>query len=496
MTIYIKKSYSSYKFVILVILIILILCALLYYKILYDKNNKVLNDSFSNYSDYSKKYIIGDCKSGWVKDYKLKYPNDIQTPDEICMSNAYVSNPKLLCGICGSNENNPLFTISSPNNPDKRYFGCSRNTNNSLSINWGDQGTPINKLLSDRLTCNTFNVNVDSSMYIYIASNDKCSILLNDNVVANHSGIDLGEYLIEDVKYGDELSIECTSEQGPSGLCFSYIWNKQIFILENNGYQNCANTIYYTSEGRIKWDDMWKNRSNGLLPWMKNWIKGDDMPKSSLNISTYIGSTKQDSFMNNDCVIFGSITFNKNQNHKYISDRYEKCSVFLLTYMNSKAGNTNLLYETNYKKNIDNYYYEYKLKNVNEGDNFVLVGFYKDEKNVMSILNYSICYIWCGRIFVTQQNNELDSIVEKISLKNVYDNADTAYDLVEKDIKNNDILYFQKKLLNPVLSDIPPSYIFSVNNGVISDNSKIEAKNTLDQLKVFVKKVEDLYNSS
>lgn len=47
----IKKSVGSYKFIILVIIIIIILIALIYYKILDNKNHE---DSFIDYSKYSK----------------------------------------------------------------------------------------------------------------------------------------------------------------------------------------------------------------------------------------------------------------------------------------------------------------------------------------------------------------------------------------------------------------------------------------------------------
>lgn len=484
---YINETYDSYKFIILVIILILSLCALFYYKTLSDKKSNDLilgTDLFGNYSEYSKKYILEDCQNGWGKEYKLKYPNDKRTLEEICMNNAYLSNPKLLCGICGDTDNNPLFTVSSPSDPNKKYFGCARNSDNSISINWGDQGTPINKLLSDRLTCDVFNVNAKSGMYIYIATDDTCSILLNDKVVANHNGINIGEYFIDNVNVGDTLSIKCKSAEGTCGLCFCYIWNKQIYILENNGYQNCANTIYYTTEGLLKWDNIWKDTSVGLLPWMKNWMRSNDGSNSTLNVTTYVGSNKESAYMNNDCVIIGSITFRRDQDHSLISQTLLQNSIFLLSSMGINSGNKTLLFDTNYKKNIDNRYFEYRVENVNDGDNFVLAGLYKDENKNISTLNYSLCYIWCGRIFVLPRGDNFDNITGKITLKDIYSNTDTTYSLVNKEADDQNILYFQKKLLNPTKTDILPAYIFSVNNSSITDENKSSAKGILAQLKI------------
>jgi len=441
----IQKSVGSYKFIILVIIIIIILFTLIYYKVLDNKNN---SDSFIDYSEYSKKYILEDCVNGYGKEYKEKNSNDTRTVQDICMNNAYLSDPKLLCGICGT-DGNPLFSMESKIISGKRYYGCKQNTDNAISLNWGDEGTPINKYLSDRLTCDALNNNALSGMYIYIACDGVCNILVNNKVVQTHNGINLGSYYIDNLGYGDKLSIECKQSGVSSaqtsnlqcGLCISYIWNKQIYILENNGYQNCANTIYYTLEGSLKWDNIWEKKSVGLLPWMKNWIRGRDGLNATLSIETFIGSTKNSGLMNNDCVIFGSATYDGD--NSYISQ--DSPSSYSFLFNNGLNSGSKILYvNSNYKKKLENKYYEYKIQNVIEGDIFSIGGAYYDMQQ-LKYLDYTTSYIWCGKIFSTPQDDNFNKITEQISLKYLINNTDAKYNLINRNVQNNNFLYYEKK---------------------------------------------------
>ena len=491
----IKKSEGSYKLIILIIILVIIVGGLIYYK-----NGK---DYFTNYSDYSKKYILQNCINGWGKEYKKNNPNDTRSIDNICMSNAYLSDPKLLCGICGT-EDNPLFSMTSTTDPNKKYYGCGANTNNSISLNWGEQGTVINKLLSDRMTCDTFNINVTSGMYIYVCADRSCDILLNDKIIQTHNGINVGEYFIDNVSYGDKLTLVCksfnknlfesfeTNEENllqtignsssqtignsssqtidqtvkqNTGLCFSYIWNKQIFILENNGYQNCANTIYYTTQGKIKWDNIWSKRSFGLLPWMKNWIRTFDGSNAILSVDTFVGSSKNVELMNNDCVIFGSLTHGNSSS--YISqDRPE--SIAMLWHNSSNKGSEVLLFDSNYKKNLENKYYEYKIENLKEGDIFLSAGIASLSKDVIKPLDLTISYIWCGRIFSTPQDDNFNRITEPISLqylsgKVLNNDGNFKSTLISRNKTNNQFLYYTKLKLRPEDTALP-YYYFTINN--------------------------------
>lgn len=477
----IKKSVGSYKFIILVIIIIIILIALIYYKILDNKNHE---DSFIDYSKYSKKYILEDCVNGYGKEYKENNANDTRTVEDICMSNAYLSDPKLLCGICGT-ENNPLFSMESKINIGKRYYGCKKDTNNAISLNWGDQGTPINKYLSDRLTCDALNNSARSGMYIYIASDGMCNILVNDKVVQTHNSINLGGYYIDNLGYGDKLSIQCkqTGQSNESssqisnpkcGLCISYIWNKQIYILENNGYQNCANTIYYTLDGSVKWDNIWEKKSIGLLPWMKNWIRGRDGLNATLSIETFIGSTKNDGLMNNDCVIFGSATYAGD--NSYVSQ--DNPTSYSLLFNNGLNSGSKMLYvNSNYKKKLENKYYEFKIKNVVDGDIFALTGIYNANPNDwkdIKILDFTISYLWCGKIYCTPQDDNFNKITEQIILKTTSTNTDIKYNLINRDAKNNNFLYYVNMKLNPISMDGGLIY-YTINNSSINDAKRTES---------------------
>jgi hypothetical protein len=501
----IKKSEGSYKLIILIVILIIIVGGLIYYKTF--SNNKTAKDSFVNYSEYSKKYILQDCMDGWGKEYVTNNSGDTRSLHDICMNNTYLSDPKLLCGICGT-DNNPLFSMTSSSDPNKKYYGCAPNSQNSISINWGDSGTAINKLLSDRMTCDTFNNGAKSGMYIYVCSDSTCNILLNGSVVHTHKGINIGEYFIDNVSYSDTLTLVCKGqsiienfEQGfgqnliknivdksssnssknieknseqHTGLCFSYIWNKQIFILENNGYQNCANTIYYTTEGKIKWDNIWTKQSVGLLPWMKNWIRSTDGSNSTVSINTFVGSTKNVELMNNDCVIFGSVTYAGD--NSFISQT-QVTSASGLESRTVNSGNKELFSNSNYKKKLENKYYEYKIDNVIEGDSFVLNGIYRNSDNFAdnnaNKLNYTTCYLWCGRIFCFPRGDNFDKIVNIISLKSTwYGFVDTEYNLIDRDPNDKNILFFQKKLLTPT-DNYGYKLIFTINNTPI-DLEKIK----------------------
>jgi len=58
----------------------------------------------------------------------------------------------------------------------------------------------------------------------------------------------------------------------------SYIWNKSLYTLPNNGMEGIANIINYQATGAIGWSNAWVSAIPQLLPWMKNYIRFKDAP--------------------------------------------------------------------------------------------------------------------------------------------------------------------------------------------------------------------------
>jgi hypothetical protein len=118
----------------------------------------------------------------------------------------------------------------------------------------------------------------------------------------------MGMYYIDNVKYGDTLNLSFQNICGLGGFNVSYIWNKQLFIMDHNGYENVANIINYKVTGNAGWSTAWHTVivNDVLPPWMYNWILltacnncacnntatmsfkvGDTINKSSLNGDLY-----------------------------------------------------------------------------------------------------------------------------------------------------------------------------------------------------------------
>jgi len=314
-----------YIYLIIVILIIIILFIINYYL-----NYNI--ESFRGNSVYSKKYILDNC------DYKWSKINNVS--NKLCNSEAWVTDPRYLCGICG-NDNIPLISVPPPvNSSNPTFFGCNNGQPNDLGINWNNstnqQLNTCDSFLSDIFTCNKMNKGSTADMYLFIQSNSTPNIINSGNYSGTPVNISFAGqsyyycYYYQNVAYNTLFTINST------GFCLSYMWNRQLFILDNNGYQKYANIIKYN----LNTQHLWGNSSNGypsqgMLPWMTNWMIIDinmNNPASSITIDFNIGHTKDVGRINNDLVAwvgatnFGEFFINGQSiygNSNYISTNYD-----------------------------------------------------------------------------------------------------------------------------------------------------------------------------
>ena len=353
--------------IILIILIIIIIIVIIIKTYGLNNNN---NESFSLINQYSNKYIMNDCINNWAK------ISNASDPEQYCSTSAWVSNPKYLCGICdGSDGSNvkPLYSFH-PNNDIKqpKLFGCSGSlwtppANNTVS--------KVNSYLGNLQTCNTQNINATSNMYLYVCADDNCTVSLNNkNIITQTGWNQLGVYLIQNVKFGDVISINAINTCGNGGMCLSYIWNGQLYILDNNGFENSSNIINYTLSINKTWLNLWSTSNViGLLPWMNNWLGlenvstcGQGTTNATLNFK--VGDTQKVDLLTNDLTIFLGI------------DDYG--TVFL---------NNNKVYD---KTQSWSQVATFVVPNVNEND--VLTFNCVNSNNTGGI---GLTYLWCGMLY-------------------------------------------------------------------------------------------------
>jgi hypothetical protein len=290
-----------YIYLAIVILIIIILFIINYYL-----NHNI--ESFRGNSVYSKKYILDNCGYNWSK------MNGV--PNQLCNSDAWVTDPRYLCSICGD-ANIPLISVPPPaNSTNPTFFGCNNGQPNDLGINWNNstsqQLTPCDPFISDIFTCNKMNKASTADMYLFIQSNSTPNIINSGNYSGTPVNVGFAGqsyyycYYYQNVSYNTLFTINST------GFCLSYMWNKQLFILDNNGYQAYANIIKYN----LNTQHIWGTASNGypaqgMLPWMTNWMIIDvnmNNPASSITIDFNIGHTKDVGQINNDLVAWVGAT--------------------------------------------------------------------------------------------------------------------------------------------------------------------------------------------
>jgi hypothetical protein len=389
-------------------------------------------ENFVNSSNYGKKYIIDDC----VNTGFGRYGNTDQQKQDICKTQAFVTNPKFLCGICGD-ENNPLYATG---NGKDRMYACSSYASNSYGLSWlwSNYWYPkVNNFLADIQTCNTVNKGSTSNMYLYVCCDDECTIQINGKNLSQTGWNKIGIYLIENVKYNDLLTINATNLGGPGGMCISYIWNNQLFILENNGFENSANIIDFQTTNTIGWSNIWAN-SNAmptLLPWMKNWINMKAGNSSYATFTCNIGNTKNIGRLTNDLTVFLGI---------------------------DDSGIVNLNGKKVYNKSQSwNEMINFNVPNVNHGDLLEI-----NCTNGGGPGGMGVCYLWCGQIFTLKNNLSKFNTVAHTIKYGVSNTNGLVYD--PSPVKGN--LSFLTKWLNSSCSP-PCNFNFSTKIGEV-DHSK------------------------
>ena len=308
------------KYILFFIIFVLIL---IWFFLLYNIRNNNIESFTSSDNIYAKNKILNNCNLTWGKKNKNQ---------GLCNSSSWVSDPNLLCGICGLDHNNPLYFLK--DNDGSTLYGCNENNPNPYQLSWNSKGiqtTKVNEVVSNILTCNSYNSNTISDMMLFICFDDYCSISINGKVITNQSGWNTqGIYNYKNIKYGDNVKIVGTNVCAPGGLALSYIWNKQLFILDNNGFEKSANIIDYIATGATGWDrNTWASGMSTIPLWMKNFMtcqycNSCSGCKTQLTLEFKIGHTKQ-SQLNNDINMFlgiddygivnknGVQVYNKNQ---------------------------------------------------------------------------------------------------------------------------------------------------------------------------------------
>jgi hypothetical protein len=277
-------------FIIMIIIIIIIIIILFYIN-----QELLLKEKFANYSDYSKNPILNDCKEGWGKDYaKAK---NITYTDDLCLSNAYVTNSDYLCGICGNDS--PLYAINSPLNNNTIYYGCAKDTNNGIQLNWSqNDAKKLPAPISEIKTCNFQKVDISSFntlksyLYLYFICNDTSTVYLNDIKIKDFSKNILNTLFIQDVYVYDKLKIIGKTSGIPNGLSLCYRWNNKLYILNENGFKDSANIMKYKTNNFKSWDKLLNNSLEGiniLPPWMKNWLTFNNENGKTIEFETSIG---------------------------------------------------------------------------------------------------------------------------------------------------------------------------------------------------------------
>lgn len=339
-----KNNNNIYIILFIIIFIIFLICSIYYLK----KKNI---ESFFN----AKTYILDNCNSNSFD----------------CNSNTWVSNPAYLCGICGDSGLNPLLKVQ---NSDGIFYGCLPNAKNNYGLKWkaNSNATKVNSFLSSLITCNGFNKGVTSNLYMYVCCDDLCTINVNGTIINQNEGWTvMGGYLFENIKYGDSVTINGTNLGGPAGLAVSYFWNKQLFIMENNGYSTCANIIDYIATGNSGWSSIYVGDIPQLLPWMNNWINYT----TTMTLSFNVGYSKNKALLNGDLTLF------------YGFDDYGSVLVNNKTVSSTTSTTTDQ----------ESIYTEVQVPNVKQRSRIQLNG-----TNAGGPGGLGLFYIWCGAFYCLQ----------------------------------------------------------------------------------------------
>jgi hypothetical protein len=304
-----QKNYKIILCIVFFVLLLVIVCIYITRKKIESFSTTSEDNADLNTGSYApmKHPILTDCLNNYGK-----------TNSNInCDKSAWVTNPRFLCGICDILNSGDVnyFTKEKVN-----YYGCNQNVANSVDsppVTWTPPAdTTINKLsgyFKDRMTCNYFSEDKKSDLYLIIICDDMFDLKLNDKYIVKNSTTNNSNWnklfllYVPDVKFGDSIHLRGINTCGPGGISFSYIWNKQLYIMENNGFNGYANIIrHYLDKlllgSNATWTTLWKEYVPQLPPWMQNYIKIDDSPICSfdkenqreVNISFDIGDSADD----------------------------------------------------------------------------------------------------------------------------------------------------------------------------------------------------------
>jgi hypothetical protein len=127
-------------------------------------------------------------------------------------------------------------------------------------------------------------------MYIFLICDDYSTLTIRGTKVTQTLSQccwnNFKYFYIDNVTENDEITIDCVNTCGAGGMNVSYIWNKCLYTLPQNGMEGIANIIRYTVTQNSGWSYMWVDYVADLLPWMKNFIRMVDAANCSGNAST------------------------------------------------------------------------------------------------------------------------------------------------------------------------------------------------------------------
>jgi hypothetical protein len=165
-------------------------------------------------------------------------------------------------------------------------------------------------------------------MYLFVVCDDSSTITINSSTgtktLKQCCWNNFSYFYVDNVVQNDKITIQCVNGCGPGGMNVSYIWNKCLYTLPNNGMEGIANIINYQVTGNKGWTTLWTCCVANLLPWMKNYIQMQDAGNCAGTANTYmnvtfnVGSTTNNNIFSNNLWCYYSID---NFGYMYINDR-------------------------------------------------------------------------------------------------------------------------------------------------------------------------------
>jgi len=298
----------------------------------------------------------------------------------------------------------------------------------------------FNSYLKNKENHEMFEINKSSlnftNMYLFICCDNYAKITIKgkyNNKIIEQSGFNtLGNYFLENININDKITIEVSNTVKKCSLSISYIWNKQLYILNENGYENNAYIIDYKVNGETDWNNKISSSIEQILPWMKNWISMN----KSMTLSFNVGNKQNINNLSNDMIVFLGI---------------------------DEQGTVKLNNQIVYTKNQPiNEIETFKIVNVNNGDNLEIDCIKSSSGGIGGL---SLTYLWLGYVYAFPSNMEgFNSIINIInfSSKNT-----TTFNYCE---------YFKTIGYNSNCNNMRGSLIFNEKNWLRGCNEKCNGK--------------------